>query len=121
MLGCWKYGHVAANLRKDSDSRHGIIAETGNSAKKRKNICERFAETQDFLFQLMTVSMKLVDVVKTLAELNGLFRGNSAVNSGLNFRQRSFAALVHELCNIEMLTGMSKDGYGNERDRADGG
>ena len=43
VLGCWKYGHVAAYLRKDSNSRHRIIAE-GISAKgsqMRRISCSR--------------------------------------------------------------------------------
>ena len=44
VLGCWKYGHVAANLRKDRDSRHGVAAETGNGAQELEDICKGFTD-----------------------------------------------------------------------------
>ena len=61
--------------------------------------------------------MKLIDMVKALAQLHSLFGRNSAVHSGLNLRKRSFAASVHELCNIEMFTGMFEDVFGNGTSR----
>lgn len=113
VVGSWKYGHVATNLRKDSDWRHRITAQTGNSAKKRKDICKRLAEAQNLLLQSLTMLLKLVDVVETLAQLDSLFGRNSTINGSLNLGKRSFAASVHELNNIEMLTGMSKNVFGD--------
>ena len=65
------------------------------------------------MLQLLAVLLKLVDVVKALVQLYSLFWRNSAVYSGLNLRKRSFAASVHELCNIEMLAGVFEDVFGN--------
>ena len=117
MLSCWKYGHVAANLRKDRDSRHGGAAETGNGAQELEDICKGFTDAENFLFQSLAMLLKLINVVETLTKLNCLFGRNSTVYSGLNLRKRSFAASVHELCNVKMFTGMCEDIFGNGTSR----
>ncbi len=66
---------------------------------------------QNLLSQLMTVILKLVDVVETLTKLDSLFGRNNAVSGNLNLRKRSFAASVNELCNVKLLAGMSKNGF----------
>ena len=53
VLGCWKYGHVAAYLRKDSNSRHRIIAEAGDSAQELENICKGFTDAENLLLQAL--------------------------------------------------------------------
>ena len=53
VLGCWKYGHVAAYLRKDSNSRHRIIAEAGNGAQELENICKGFTDAENLLLQAL--------------------------------------------------------------------
>lgn len=56
-------------------------------------------------------------MIKALTELNGLLGRYSAVYSGLNLRQRSFAALVYKLCNVKMLSGMREDVFSNGTSR----
>lgn len=53
VLGCWKYGHVAAYLRKDSNRRHRIIAEAGDSAQELENICKGFTDAENLLLQAL--------------------------------------------------------------------
>ena len=54
--------------------------------------CERGDEVVDFNFDFRAVLLELVDVVETLAELDGLLVGDCTVYSGLNLGDRSFAA-----------------------------
>ena len=89
------------------------IAETGDGAQELKHIRERFADAKDFVFQPLSVQQKLIYVVKALAQLHSLLGRNRAVYRGLNLGKRSFATSVHELCNIEMLTGMFEDVFGH--------
>lgn len=84
----------------------GFGTEAGKGAQELENICKGFINVKDLLFQSLTVLLKLINVVKTLSKLNSPFRRNSAVYSGLNLRQRSFAVFVYKLCNVEMLARM---------------
>ncbi len=61
--------------------------------------------------------LKLIDVIEALTQFHSLLRRDSAVYSGLNLGYRSLAALVHELCDIEMFTGMREDVFGNGASR----
>ncbi len=63
------------------------------------------------------VILKLIDVVETLTQFDRLLEKNSAIDSGINLGYRSFAALVHELCDIEMFTGMREDVFGDGKGR----
>ncbi len=63
--------------------------------KESEDIREGFAEAQNLLFQSMTVILKLIDVVETLAQLDSLFGRDSAVNGSLNLGKRSFSASVN--------------------------
>jgi hypothetical protein len=54
-----------------------------------------------------------VDVVQAFAQFNGLFTGNSAVNSSLDFVQRLLAASIHEGRDIERFAGMRQDMFGD--------
>ena len=73
---------------KDSDRCHGIAIESEHGTQELEDICKGFADTEYFLFQLLSVLLKLVDVVETLTKLDSLFRRDSTVYSGLNLRHR---------------------------------
>ena len=76
---------------------------------RRKGIRKR----EDFLLDPFPMRNKFVDVVKAFAELDSLFGRDSAVNGVLDHIKGSFAAFVNERRDIELLTGMSKDVFGN--------
>lgn len=94
--------------RKDSDRRHGVIAEPVNGSQEPEDSCKGFADVENLLFQPLAVLLKLVDVVKALAQFHSLSRRNSAVHSGLNRRKRGFAAYVHELCKSKCSPGYAR-------------
>ena len=65
--------------------------------------CERGDDSADFSFDLRTVLFEFVDVVETLAELDSLLMGDSAVHSGLNLGDWGFTAPVNEKRDVERL------------------
>jgi hypothetical protein len=61
-----------------------------------KGGCERGDEAVDFSFDFGAMLLKLIDVIDTLAELDSLLMGDSAVHSGLNLGDWGFTAPVNE-------------------------
>ena len=59
------------------------------------------------------MGLKLVDVCKALAQLDGLFGRDCPVNGSLYLLQRGLAAPVHKRRNIESLARMVKDVLGD--------
>ena len=96
ILGRRENGHIDADFGDDSDSGHRILIETGDGMNQVEGGLERGDEAVDFSDDLRTMVFKLIDVVETLTKLDGLFVRNGAVDSGLNFRDRSFAASIDE-------------------------
>ena len=67
----------------------------------------------DFSFDLGTVQFEFVDVVETLAELDSLLMGDSAVHSGLNLGDWGFTAPVNKRRDVERLPGVRQDILGD--------
>lgn len=59
------------------------------------------------------MGLKLVDVCKALAQLDGLFGRDCPVNGSLYLLQRGLAAPVHKRRDIESLARMVKDVLGD--------
>ena len=68
---------------------------------------------KDFLLNAIPVSIQLIDVIQAFPQFDGLFRTDGSVNGILNLVNRGLTALVNERCDIELLTGVSKDVLGN--------
>ena len=78
-----------------------------------KGGCEWSDEVIDLSFDLSTVGIEFIDVVKTLTELNCLLVRDGTVNGGLNFGDRSFTVGIHERRNVERLPRMRQNELGD--------
>ena len=70
-------------------------------------------KSKNFLLNAIPVSVQLINVIQAFPQFNGLLRTDSAVNGILDLINRSLAVFVNERCDIELLTGVSKDVFGN--------
>ena len=113
ILGCRKYGHIAADFRKDQDCSHWIFIHTRYGTNQIQMNGVGFHKRKNFLLNAILVSIQFIDVIQAFPQFDGLFRTDSTVNSVLNLVNRSLTALVNEWCDIELLTGVSKDVFGN--------
>ena len=113
ILGCRKYGHIAADFRKDQDCSHRILIHTRNGTNQIEMSRVGFHKSKNFLLNAIPVSVQLINVIQAFPQFDGLLRTDSAVNGILDLINRSLAVFVNERCDIELLTGVSKDVFGN--------
>ncbi len=113
ILGRGENGHINADFGDDGDSGQGVFIETRDRVNQVEGGCERGDEAVDFLFDLGAVLFEFVDVVETLAELDGLLMGDGAIHSGLNLGDWGFAAPVNERRDVECLPGVRQEELGD--------
>ncbi len=102
-------GHIDANFRDNGNHGHYVPIQTGDGLKQLQCLWKRFDELKNFFFHTVFVAFQFVNMVETFPELNGLFRGDCTVYSGLNFPDRCFATTIHKRSNIKFLSGMGKN------------
>ena len=72
-----------------SESKLGTVRR--NAARRKK-----LRDARDFRDNLLLVGLNLLDIVKALAELDGLLGGNGTVDGSLYFLHGRLAALMQK-------------------------
>ena len=109
ILGRREHGHIDTDFGNERNCSHWILVEARDGVDQIKSGCERRNDSADFNFNDSSVRFELVDVIEALAKFDGLFMADSAVDGGLNLRQRCFAAEVNKGRNIECFSGMCEN------------
>lgn len=70
---------------------------------------KRFSNPKNFVLNAFLVGFKFRDMSEAFTEFSSLLRGNGAINGGLDFSQRGFAAFIDKRRNVKSLAGMVQD------------